>query len=83
MNEQAPSEFWQQHLSQQQAILQELRALKAAQQEQAAKLQVQEQGLKHLVSLIRRQTEVARATMLAGITASDGRHADPLSLTRA
>ena len=83
MNEQAPSEFWQQHLSQQQAILQELRALKAAQQEQAAKLQMQEQGLKHLVSLIRWQTEVARATMLAGITAADGRHADPLSLTRA
>lgn len=83
MNEQAPSEFWQQHLSQQQAILQELRALKAAQQEQAAKLQVQEQGLKHLVSLIRWQTEVQRATMLASITAADGRHADPLSLTRA
>lgn len=83
MNEQAPPDFWQQHLSQQQAILQELRALRTAQQEQAARLQEQDKVVKLLADLIRRQTGVARANMLAGITAADGRHADPLSLTRA
>lgn len=83
MIEQAPPDFWQQHLLQQQAILQELRALRTAQQEQAAKLQEQDQGIKHLAGLIGWQTQVQRATMLASITAADGRHADPLSLTRA
>jgi len=83
MNDQTPSDFWQKHLLQQQAMLDELRALRAAQQEQAAKLQVQEQGLKHLVSLIRWQTDVQRSMMLVSVAAADGRHADPLSLTRA
>jgi hypothetical protein len=83
MNDQAPSDFWEKHLAQQQAMLEELRALRAAQQEHAVKLHAQEQGLKRLVSLVFLQTEVQRATMLSGLAAADGRHADPLSLTRA
>lgn len=83
MDDQAPKDFWQRHLAQQEAILAELRALRTVQQEQAAKLQAQEQVLRHLVTLTRWQTLLQRATMLAGITAADGRHADPLSLTHA
>jgi hypothetical protein len=47
------------------------------------RLFAREQSLHELASLIRWQIEAQRAIMLASLTAADGRHADPLSLTRA
>lgn len=83
MNDQSSPDFWQKHLAQQQAMLDELHALRAAQQEQSARLRAQEQSLNNLLGLVNWQAQIQRATMLASVTAADGRHSDPLSLTRA
>jgi hypothetical protein len=81
--DQVPPEFWRQLLERQQALLQELQALRQAQSDQTAQLKAQEQRLLELRVLIDRQTGFHRAMMVSGRTAADGRDADPLSLTRA
>jgi hypothetical protein len=83
MNENAPPDFWQKHLAQQKTMLEELAALRATLREQVIKLQAQEQGIKNLAGIVHWQSELQRSIMRASLAAADGRHADPLSLTRA
>jgi hypothetical protein len=83
VNDLAPPDFWRQLLERQQAILEELQAVRLAQWDQTAQLRAHEQKLRELWNLINWQSQVHRATMLTGRMAADGRDADPLSLTRA
>lgn len=60
----------------------ELSAIHAAQKEQSARLQAIEARLKELSGIALFATQYERSALLASIAAADGRHADPLSLTR-
>jgi len=82
MTDPTDAEFRHQHLALQQAMLDELRALRNAQAEQSARMQSLDNRLQHLRNLTLNVAQMQRAVLISGAYAADGRHAEPLSLAR-
>ncbi|MDB5371492.1 MAG: hypothetical protein JWP04_134 [Belnapia sp.] len=70
------------HLDGQAALLAELRALREVESASAAKLEAMQLGLSRLQAVLQHGQAQRRQLAQASIVAADGRHADPLSLTR-